>query len=323
MILLTRQLSPAVRFAIIITAATCCVLTINLLLWWGLSGLSTLLSALLLGPVFLASLIAVGTLAGYLAFKELEPRGLEIERLETNLRCYEAELEERQRAARAHAAIARLMEAGVRHLADGTYSSRITVELPQPYRSFPSYFNTVASRLEGMTNRREESIHVSEMIDAKAHEIIEAADTLKRRAEKLAERVVTDLEAIEKGAEKHTAEALKLAQYTMGGVKIATNRNIEAATQLAEMGRLVAEQAGQLRAIVEEEIKPEMSDISEVEEEVVIEEEVILAENEEFTAETVASEDVETEEAVSDEATFIPATIEGSETKQLPAIAAA
>ncbi|MBI1621078.1 hypothetical protein IOD40_10435 [Aquamicrobium sp. cd-1] len=247
-ILLTRQLSPVVRFALIILAATGVTLIVNLSLWWALSGLSTLWSALIIGPVFLASTVAMGALSAYFAWKELEPRGNEVERLETNVQCFEAELEERQRAARAHAAIARLMEAGVRHLADGNYSSRITVELPEPYRAFPSYFNSVAARLEGAANQREGNARICNQIDETANKISEAAQHLQRRAEKLAERVTSDLNTIEKGAEKHPIEAIQLAQYTMGGVRIATDRNIEAAIQLAELGRIVAEHTSQLRA---------------------------------------------------------------------------
>jgi methyl-accepting chemotaxis protein len=246
LILLTRQLSPALRTALVAMAAALGVLTLNLLAWSLTANWSTLWSLLLAVPLFLASVIAVGAVTAIVALKGEAREGVELERLETNVQCFESELEERQRAARAHAAIARLMGTAVRHLSAGEYSSRITLALPEPYAAFKDQFNAIAAQLEAQQIALEAKQGVSDEIGERAREIGEAAAQLKRRAEKLAERLDTDLEAIEAGAAHHPLEAIKLAQFTMGGVKIATARNIEAAAHLAELGRIVSEHAQDL-----------------------------------------------------------------------------
>lgn len=238
-----RHLSAPAAVSVVAGAATFCTLIVAFLFWVAFAGWRTLPSFFFIIPLLFLCVASIGFASWAAARQFVGQDEDELERLQTNVQCFETELDERQRAARAHAAVARLMSAAVRQLADGDSSARVTLDLPEPYRRFRDDFNALAERLEAKKKAAEAQAIQAVRIDGKAREIGEAAEHLMRRAGNLAERIDTDLAAIEAGAGRHTAQALQLAQYTMGGVRIATNRNIEAAARFAELGRLVAEHA--------------------------------------------------------------------------------
>lgn len=153
-------------------------------------------------------------------------------------RCHAA-LEGRQRAVKVHAAVARLAGAAVSRLAEGDLSARITVELPQPYDRLRDDFNAAMERLESM---RAASGGPGGRLREHAREIGEAAAQLSRRAGKLAERIDADMIAAE-GAGEDADATLRRVLHTMAGVRVAAQRNAEAAERFADLGLLVAQEA--------------------------------------------------------------------------------
>lgn len=147
-------------------------------------------------------------------------------------------LAERQRAAKAHAAVARLMAAAIGRLAEGDLSARIDVELPQPYRSFGDDFNAAMEALQSPSGQ------TGALLRERARDIADAAGQLGRRAARLMERVEDDLIAIE--AEDGVEDALRIARHTLVGAGVAARRNIEAAEGFAALGRLMEADADRL-----------------------------------------------------------------------------
>lgn len=138
----------------------------------------------------------------------------------------------RERASRAHAAVAKLMGAGVGRLAQGDFSARIDIDLPAPYDAFGRDFNATMERLganaAGLADLRAGA-------EEKAAAIAEAASRLGKRAEKLIARVEADLRIIEVLARRDAEEALGIARHTMEGVGVAAWRNLDAAREFAEL----------------------------------------------------------------------------------------
>lgn len=138
----------------------------------------------------------------------------------------------REKAARAHAAVAKLMGAGVGRLAQGDFTARIGVDLPAPYDAFGRDFNAAMEKLgadaAGLADLRAGA-------EEKAAAIAEAASRLGKRAEKLIARVEADLRIIEVLARRDAEEALAIVRHTMEGVGVAARRNLEAAREFAEL----------------------------------------------------------------------------------------
>lgn len=143
-----------------------------------------------------------------------------------------AGLAARDKTARAHAAVAKLMGAGIGRLAQGDFSARISVDLPAPYDAFGRDFNAAMERLEteasALTALREATAQHAGALE-------EAAARLGRRAEKLGARVETDLRIIDVLGKRDAAEALAIARHTMEGVGVAARRNAEAAGEFARL----------------------------------------------------------------------------------------
>lgn len=154
-------------------------------------------------------------------------------------RCRTA-LATRHKAARAHAAVARLMGAGVGRLAQGDCATRIAIDLPEPYAAFGRDFNAAAERLQAALA---DAAALRGRLGGHAAGLDEAAARLGRRAGKLAARIETDLRTIEALAERDPAEALRIARHTMEGAGVAARRNAEAADGFAGLGRLLRQEA--------------------------------------------------------------------------------
>lgn len=240
-------LSPSMIIGLVAAIAATVMFCVTLMLWAAFAGWDSLPSFFLTIPLLFVSapLVAAATWAA--AHRALGHEDSQLERLQTNVQCIESELDERQRAARAHAAIARLMGGAVQRLAVGDLTSRISIELPEPYSAFRDHFNETADAMQALHEQIAEltSAQTTPLarLEERAAEIGDAAQQLLSRAEKLAARLDADLAVIESGAERKTADALKLAQYTMGGARVAARRNMEAAIQFADLGRQVAEHA--------------------------------------------------------------------------------
>ena len=134
-----------------------------------------------------------------------------------------AHLAARERTMRAHAAMAKLMGAGVGRLARGDLSARITVELPAPYDGFARDFDAIVERLAAGAET--------------AGALDEAAARLEARARRLEARLEADRRVIAALAGRDPAEALAVARHMMEGVGVATSRNIEAAQEFALLAR--------------------------------------------------------------------------------------
>src|SRR5690606_34549593 len=78
-------------------------------------------------------------------------------------------------------------------------------------------------------------------------QILEAAESLKRRAAKLANRIDADLAAID-GDPSPPEDALRAACHTLGGAGVAAQRNIEAAERFGAIALLLAAEADRLDA---------------------------------------------------------------------------
>ena len=148
-------------------------------------------------------------------------------------------LNERQRAGKIHAAVARVMGLAIGRLAEGDLAARISVELPPPYQSFRDDFNAAMERLESPSQE------TCQRLRQQAREITEAAAQLSRRAAKLGKRIEADIAAFETG-ESSAEEALRAACHTLGGAGIAARRNVEAAERFAAIGRLLEQEADRL-----------------------------------------------------------------------------
>lgn len=135
--------------------------------------------------------------------------------------------------ARGHAAVARLMGAGIGRLAQGDASARITIDLPPPYEALGKNFNAVAQALQGAQAGAE---ILRARCDAQANALDEAASRLGARAQRLQERLETELRIIEALEEHAPAEALRVARNMLQGAGVAARRNIEAAGGVAAIG---------------------------------------------------------------------------------------
>jgi methyl-accepting chemotaxis protein len=153
-------------------------------------------------------------------------------------------LEGRQRAGKVHAAVARLMGAAIGSLADGDLSRRVTLDLPEPYRAFRDDFNATMDRLEAAFATLTTS---STRLAAHQQEIDAAAVQLRRRAEKLAERIDVELLAIETCDDRE--EMLQRVRHILGGIAVAAKRNMEAAERFSTLGRLVEREAAALATL--------------------------------------------------------------------------
>src|SRR5690606_14920709 len=129
-------------------------------------------------------------------------------------------LGERQRANKIHASVARVMGMAIGRLAEGDFSARISVELPPPYQLFGNDFNEAMERLLAPSGE------AAQRLRGRSEEIAKAAENLRRRAAKLAERIDTDLAAIDRDA-LSPEDALRTACHTLGGAGVAARRNIE------------------------------------------------------------------------------------------------
>lgn len=148
-------------------------------------------------------------------------------------RCREG-LAAQDKAMRAHAAVAKLTSAGMAQLAAGNFSARIAVDLPAPYDAFRHDFNAVMARLQENADALS-ALRGATEDHAKA--LAEAAARLERRAQKLDTRIETDLRIIEVLVGRDAEEALFIARNTLAGAGIAAQRNIEAAAELARLGK--------------------------------------------------------------------------------------
>ena len=151
-------------------------------------------------------------------------------------------ISERQRASKIHASVARVMGMAIDRLADGNFSARISVELPPPYQAFRNNFNDAMERLQAPSGEAAQRLRERSM------EVTKAADSLKQRAAKLADRIDADLVTIERDAPS-LADALRIACHTLGGAGVAARRNIEAADRFNAIALLLAEEADRLAMV--------------------------------------------------------------------------
>ena len=154
------------------------------------------------------------------------PNALETAPLAAALERSRLAVADRSRTGKIHAAVARLLGAGISRLAEGDYKVRITVDLPELYRPYQDDFNRAMENLE---TTLASATTLGATLSDHADEIATAAGQLAKRAEKLAERIEADLATIEQDQETDPQEALKLARHTLGGARVAAQRNIEAA----------------------------------------------------------------------------------------------
>ena len=143
-----------------------------------------------------------------------------------------AGLAAREKTARAHAAVARLMGAAIDRLARGDLSARLSLDLPAPYDAFGRDFNAAMARLEA------EAAALAALRETTARQagtLGEAAARLGKRAEKLGARIEADLRIVDVLAKRDAAEALAIARHTMEGVGVAARRNVEAAGEIAHL----------------------------------------------------------------------------------------
>ncbi len=150
-------------------------------------------------------------------------------------------LGERQRANNIHASVARVMGMAIARIAEGDFAARISVELPPPYQTFRNDFNEAMERLQAPSGEAAARIREG------AQEIEKAAESLRRRAAKLADRIDTDLAAIDRDGFS-LEDALRTVCHTLGGAGVAAKRNIEAAEQLSAIALLLAAETEKLDA---------------------------------------------------------------------------
>ncbi|MEO3998129.1 hypothetical protein [Mesorhizobium sp. CAU 1732] len=166
----------------------------------------------------------------------------------------------RQSSMRVQAALASLMGAGIRRLAEGDYSTRIKVDLPQDHRSLAQDFNAVASTLQEM---RDMQAAKSEVFTAQAGEIAIASSQLGARATALTSRIESDLDLIDSTLDRYVRDdmsaedilnALQAARHTMSGVLVAARRNQDAAKMFAVIGVKLGEAIAQGDAVQSENL---------------------------------------------------------------------
>lgn len=160
------------------------------------------------------------------------PNALETAPLAAALERSRLAVADRSRTGKIHAAVARLLGAGISRLAEGDYKVRITVDLPELYRPYQDDFNRAMENLEAMLAA---STSPDARLAAQAGDIAAAAEQLAKRAEKLAQRIEDDLATIEQTAPADPQEALKVACHTLNGARVAAQRNIDAAHSFAAM----------------------------------------------------------------------------------------
>lgn len=176
----------------------------------------------------------------FTADADLGPAGETAELARALARC-RTELATRHATTRAHAAVARLMGAGIGRLAQADYAARIDAALPAPYDAFAGDFNAAMERLAATAA---ESDALRAGIGERADALDEAARRLGRRAEKLASRIEADLRIIAALSRRDAQDALEIARHTMEGVGVAARRNVEAAEAFAELARTLRDAAG-------------------------------------------------------------------------------
>lgn len=150
---------------------------------------------------------------------------------------YRLVMNERNRSGKVHSAVARLLGAGIGRLADGDVKARISVDLPDAYRAYRDDFNRAMENLEA---RFAASADATPTLLTRAQEIESAAETLAKRAEKLAQRIGGDLAIIDAALQAEPTDALQLAQHTLGGARVAAQRNMEAAESFRQIARQLA-----------------------------------------------------------------------------------
>ncbi|MCO5148354.1 MAG: hypothetical protein M9895_19570, partial [Aquamicrobium sp.] len=152
-----RRLTPGLAVAAAAGAAALLASCGGFLLWRVQSSL--LVPVLLLSPLVVAAsawlaarhairaaLAPAVAMAERLAALDFSQDDVDIEQGETQalvaaLARARAGLAARDKTARAHAAVAKLMGAGIGRLAEGDFSARICVDLPAPYDAFGRDFN--------------------------------------------------------------------------------------------------------------------------------------------------------------------------------------
>lgn len=139
-----------------------------------------------------------------------------------------------QETMRAHAAVARLMAAGMRRLAQADTAARIAVDLPAPYAAFGPDFNAAAQEL---ATALAENAALRSRLGGHAGQVEEAAERLGARAGRLASRIETELRIIDALAGHDPAEALRIARHIMEGAGVAARRNMAAADDFTAMAR--------------------------------------------------------------------------------------
>lgn len=265
--------SPAATIAAAAAAASAIAAFASFVLWSLLPGVLLPAALVLLAPA-LVGLVALAA-ARRAIRAALDPAAVSLDRLaaqdfsvDTALPCgpetaalaqalerCRAALSLRRRSAKLHEAVARLADAAMGRLAEGDLSVRIGVELPPPYDRLRDAFNNTATRLESSGARHDAP---AGRLRRHAQEIGTAAAQLARRAGKLAERIEAEIDAHgrpEEGAEM----ALQRLLHMMEGVRVATQRNAQAAERFADLGRLVAREA-QLLARPEDDLAPTPDD---------------------------------------------------------------
>lgn len=251
-----ERLSPAAATAVAAGAAATTVTCCALALWW-------------LGPAFAAPLLVVSpvlvALAAWFGVRRavqaaLKPAAEALDRLAAQdfstgpalaadagvadlaqaLERCRTSLCARHETARAHAAVARLMGAGIGRLARGDAAVRVSVDLPEPYAGFGRDFNAAAERLGTAVDDIDA---LRARLGDNAAALDEAAARLGKRADTLATRIETDLRIIDALAKHDPAEALRIARHTMQGVGVAARRNVEAAEEFSGLGRSIRDEA--------------------------------------------------------------------------------
>lgn len=142
--------------------------------------------------------------------------------------------------ARGHAAVSRLLGAGIGRLARGDAAARIAIDLPAPYEALAHDFNATAKALQAACA---EADALRTRLAHHAAALEKAANRLGQRARKLHDRIETDLHIIAALEAHDTAGALQIARHTLQGAGIAARRNIDAAEEIGAMLRPVSENA--------------------------------------------------------------------------------
>ncbi len=258
------RLSPSAAAALAAAGASAAASLIAFVLWSLLppGPVSTIVVALpfILAPVLAAAaawiaaqgavralLVPMSDAVARLAANDLAspvvPNAIETAPLAAALEQCRAAIADRQRAAKTHAAVARLLGAAIGRLAEGDLATRITIDLPEPYRAFRDDFNAA---MEELGHRLARSGEMAARLDAQAREIVDAADQLSRRAVKLEARIAADTGLVDASAAHDPQEALRIATHTLGGARVAARRNQDAATHFANLAGRLAREAARL-----------------------------------------------------------------------------